>query len=78
MNTDVINIDTEIMGGTPVFTGTRVPVESLFTHLEKGITLEEFLGDFPTVSKEHAIAVLELAEKIITARNFKSLYENAH
>lgn len=47
MKTDVINIDPDILGGTPVFSGTRVPVESLFDHLESGISLEEFLDDFP-------------------------------
>ena len=78
MDLEIINIDPEIMGGTPVFRGTRVPVESLFAHIEKGISIDEFLDDFPTVTKEQAIAVLEMAEKIITAKNFKSLYENAH
>lgn len=53
-----INIDPDIMGGTPVFKGTRVPVQSLFWHLAKNISLEEFLDDFPTVSKEQAVAVL--------------------
>lgn len=48
----LINIDPEILGGQPVFTGTRVPVESFFDHLEAGITLDEFLDDFPSVSKE--------------------------
>ena len=62
MNIDVINIDQEILGGTPVFTGTRVPVESLFSHLENGISIDEFLGDFPTVTREQVIAVLEIAE----------------
>jgi uncharacterized protein (DUF433 family) len=76
MNVEVITIDSETLGGTPVFTGTRVPIESLFDHLEKGISLEEFLGDFPTVEREQAIEVLEIAEKLLTSTNVKSLYES--
>jgi len=58
MNSSVINIDPEILGGTPVFDGTRVPIESLFDHLEDGVSLDEFLEDFPTVKREQAIEVL--------------------
>ena len=66
------------MGGTPVFTGTRVPVRTLFIHLEKGIPLDEFLDDFPTVSREQAVAVLELAEKVITSEQWlRQTYESA-
>jgi len=64
MKTEVINIDPEILGGTPVFNGTRVPVETLFWHLEKEISMDDFLNDFPTVSKKQALEVLKLAEKI--------------
>lgn len=71
----VINVDPEILGGTPVFSGTRVPVESLFDHLEGGVSLDEFLEDFPSVSREQAIEVLELAEKVVTSANFAQLYE---
>jgi uncharacterized protein (DUF433 family) len=53
--------DPEIMGGTPVFVGTRVPVRILFEHLEAGDSLDVFLDDFPTVSRELAVAVLEEA-----------------
>ena len=53
--------DPEIMGGTPVFVGTRVPVRILFEHLEAGDPLEVFLEDFPSVSRELAVAVLEEA-----------------
>lgn len=74
---DYINIDKEILSGCPVFKGTRVPVESLFMHLEKGITLEEFLDDFPTVSKEQVVGVLEIAGKILTSRNIENLYAAA-
>lgn len=77
MKTDVINIDPDILGGTPVFSGTRVPVESLFDHLESGVSLEEFLDDFPTVTKEQAVRLLELAGKVVSSANFKQLYETA-
>ena len=54
---DYIVIDPEVLAGQPVFKGTRVPIDSLFLHLEKGISLNEFLEDFPTVKKAQAIAV---------------------
>ena len=57
--TDLINRSDDILGGTPVFAGTRVPVQTLFDYLEEGDTLDEFLDDFPAVSREHAIKVLE-------------------
>lgn len=75
-NIDVMNIDPEILGGTPVFRGTRVPIESLFTHLEDGIPLDEFLDDFPTVSREQAVALLEFAESLVSQQAFKILDEN--
>ena len=50
-----------ILGGTPVFVGTRVPVRSLFVYIEGGETIDEFLRQFPSVSREQAIAALELA-----------------
>lgn len=58
----VIHTDPEILGGTPVFLGTRVPVQSLIDYLEGGHPLSEFLEDFPSVSHEQAIAVLEQAK----------------
>ena len=73
----IINIDADILGGQPVFTGTRVPVESLFLHLEKGISLDEFLDDFPTVTRRQAVALLEIAEKIVTSKNIEKIYEAA-
>ncbi|MDX6612552.1 MAG: hypothetical protein QOD75_1738 [Blastocatellia bacterium] len=54
-----INRSDDILGGTPVFAGTRVPVQSLFDYLEGGDTLDEFLDDFPAVSREHALKILE-------------------
>ena len=74
---DLIVIDQEILGGQPVFKGTRVPVETLFDHLEAGVSLEEFLEDFPTVTKEQAIAALEIANKLLTSKNIAQLYEIA-
>ncbi|MEQ8535663.1 MAG: DUF433 domain-containing protein [Imperialibacter sp.] len=71
----LITIDQDIQNGQPVFTGTRVPVQTLFWHLEKGIPLEEFLLDFPSVSKKQAIEVLEIANKILTSTRLDSIYE---
>ncbi len=75
MDSDVINVDPEILGSTPVFKGPRVPIESLFDHLEGGVSLDEFLEDFPGVSREQAVEVLELAEKVVTSSNFSQIYE---
>ena len=72
---DIIQIDKEIMSGQPVFVGTRVPVDSLFDHLEAGISLDEFLDDFPSVSKEQAISLLEIANKMLTSQKADQLYE---
>lgn len=66
MNFKSINIDPEIMGGTPVFTGTRVPIQTLFDYFEGGDSLQQFLNDFPTVEKEKALEVLHIAEKLIS------------
>lgn len=74
---DYINIDKEILSGNPVFRGTRVPIQTLFDHLENGIPLDEFLDDFPTVKKEQAIAVIEIASKILTSKNIEQIYETA-
>jgi uncharacterized protein (DUF433 family) len=72
---DVITIDKEILSGQPVFTGTRVPVETLFDHLESGISLDEFLDDFPSVTREQAVALLDIANKIMTSGNIAKVYE---
>ena len=71
---EIITSDEDILGGQPVFKGTRVPVESLFDHLESGVPLDEFLDDFPTVSKEQAIALLDVANKLLTSKNVAQLY----
>ena len=59
----VVKIDPEIMSGTPCFAGTRVPARTLFDYLEGGDSLDDFLEDFPTVSREQAIALLEEASE---------------
>lgn len=65
---DYIYIDKEILSGNPVFKGTRVPVQTLFDHLEKGIPLDEFLDDFPTVTRDQAVAVIEMASKLLSSK----------
>jgi uncharacterized protein (DUF433 family) len=65
-NASVIVSDPEILGGTPCFRGTRVPVDSLIDYLEAGDTLDEFLDNFPSVSREAAIAALEEAKTVLT------------
>jgi uncharacterized protein (DUF433 family) len=62
---DIIDKDRDILGGTPVFRGTRVPVQALLDYLEGGQTLDEFLDDFPTVTREIAVAALELANSLL-------------
>jgi uncharacterized protein (DUF433 family) len=71
---ELITIDTDILGGQTLFKGTRVPVASLFDHLEAGVSLNDFLDDFPTVSKSQAIALLELASKLFNMKNIDQLY----
>ena len=68
------SIDNEILGGQTVFKGTRLPVESLFDHLEAGVSLNVFLEDFPTVTKEQAIALLVWANKLFNTKNLDQLY----
>jgi uncharacterized protein (DUF433 family) len=58
----VINIDKEILGGTPVFDGTRVPIKNLFDYLETDETIDEFLEDFPSVKREQLTKLLEFPE----------------
>jgi uncharacterized protein (DUF433 family) len=62
----VIVSDSEILGGTPCFRGTRVPADSLIDYLEAGDTLDEFLENFPSVTRETAIAALEEAKTLLT------------
>ena len=60
-----ITIDPEIVSGTPVFQGTRVPIDSLMNNLEAGLTLDEFLDNFPTVSREQALKILEFSKSTL-------------
>jgi len=62
---DFITIDPDILGGTPVFKGTRVPVKSLFEYLEDNYTLDQFLECFPTVTRKMALRVLERSESAL-------------
>ncbi len=62
----VINIDKEILGGTPVFNGTRVPIKNLFDYLETGETIDEFLEDFPSVKREQIIELLQFSERTLS------------
>lgn len=64
----VVHSDPEILGGTPVFVGTRVPLRNLIDYLEKGHSLDEFLDAFPSVSRQQAVAALEAAHEALTAR----------
>jgi uncharacterized protein (DUF433 family) len=66
---NVIVKDRDILGGTPVFRGTRVPIQTLFDYLEGGETLEDFLQGFPTVTRETAVAALEEAKDLLLARS---------
>ena len=72
---NLITIDKQIVSGTPVFKGTRVPVRALFTYMRKGYPLDEFFIDFPSVSKEHAQEVIAVAARIMTSDKLSKLYE---
>jgi uncharacterized protein (DUF433 family) len=63
----VVHSDPEILGGTPVFQGTRVPLRNLIDYLERGHSIEEFLDAFPTVSREQAVAALEAAHEVLSS-----------
>ena len=65
---DVITRDPEVMHGTPVFRGTRVPLQTLFDYIENGESLDDFLEGFPTVSREFAVQVLEECKELRIAR----------
>lgn len=66
--TSVVHSDPEILGGVPVFVGTRVPVQSLFDYIEGGDTLDEFVRQFPSVRREQAVGVLEIARESVMRR----------
>ena len=71
---ELITIDEEILGGQTVFKGTRVPVESLFDHLEACVSLDGFLEDFPTVTREQAVALLDWTNRLLNTKNLDQLY----
>jgi uncharacterized protein (DUF433 family) len=64
----LVEVDREKMSGTPVFNGTRVPIQNLFDYLEGGDSLEIFLDDFPTVTREQALGVLELSKESLLSQ----------
>jgi len=63
----VIHRDPDILGGVPVFAGTRVPLRNLIDYLERGHSLDEFLDEFPSVTREQAVAVLEAAHDVLAS-----------
>lgn len=65
IHAEVLSRDPEVQGGVPVFAGTRVPVENLMDYLASGQSLDEFLADFPSVSREQALSVLRLAREAL-------------
>ena len=65
--TTIYHSDPDILGGTPVFTGTRVPIDTLLIYLRKGKRIEDFRDDFPTVSREQAEGLLKIAERELVA-----------
>lgn len=73
---DVITVDQDILGGIPVFKGTRIPVKNLFDYLEEGDSLQDFLNDFDYVPKEYCLAVLKISEQLLLAD--KNLHENTN
>jgi len=68
MNESIVTIDQEILGGTPVFTGTRVPIAVLFENLADGLSLDEILDSYPTLQRKQAIAALYKAELFFEQR----------
>ena len=69
MKEPVISRDSDVMGGVPVFAGTRIPVRILIEHLEAGDRLDEFLEDYPSVSREQAVSALEIAMEKLSREN---------
>ena len=74
---DIIVIDKEVKNGTPVFKGTRVPIQSLFWHIESGVTIDEFIEDFPSVSKQQAVDLLEISNHFLSDPEIIKRYETA-
>lgn len=74
-NGDLINIDPDVLGGTPVFKGTRVPVRTFFEYLEDNYSLDQFLEYFPSVTRDAAIEVLERSESALLGSAAASSFE---
>ena len=72
---DVITVDKDILGGIPVFKGTRVPIKNLFDYLEEGDSIQDFLNDFDYIPKKYCLTVLRLSEQLLTD---KKLHEITH
>ena len=70
-----VNIDKEILGGTPVFRGTRVPVKNLFDYLETNASIDDFLQDFESVDRKQVVRILELSKNLIETSHLL-LYED--
>ena len=68
MSDPLVTVDPEILGGTPVFTGTRVPLAVLFENLADGLSLDEILDSYPTLSREKAVEALHQAESLLELR----------
>ena len=75
MEAQIINIDPEILGGTPVFNGTRVPIKNLFDYLEAGHSIDYFLDDFESVNRDQVLRLLEISQKLIESSS-NILHEN--
>lgn len=71
---ELVTIDPEILSGQPVFSGTRVPIDSLFDHLEAGVSLDDYLDDFPSVTRNQAVALLEAANRLLSSKHIERLY----
>jgi uncharacterized protein (DUF433 family) len=67
METSVISCSPDVMGGTPVFAGTRVPVQTLLDYLEAGESIDDFLAGFPSVTREHVVSFLEQGKDSLVA-----------
>lgn len=72
MKDQVISISPDILSGTPVFKGTRVPIKNLFDYIETGETIEEFLIAFPSVTRAQALKVLDMAEHLLTSKKISA------
>jgi len=77
LSKSVINIDNDILGGTPVFNGTRVPIKILFDYLEGEETLEDFLENYPTVTKEQTLQIIHLAGELLNSSKYISEHEDS-